>query len=447
MGRALFRAGRYADAERHLLAMHEQASAPRIAADALYLAGRSQYRQGQVTKGRATFLRTVERFPKEKAAAEALYTLADLDHDDGKLDVARQGYRRVATLQPGANEAGLALMRLGGLAYLNGDFKGALTIFDEYRSAHPEGRRVQQATYWAARTQQRLGNRSEATTRLREVRRIDPFSWYGIRAAELLGENLWDVPIRPEPLANAKVEGEVAHAFERLDLLSELGERSAASFEVDRLKRHFQATDGASYALAEAFNARGFTSTGIRMGWEIYRREGAWNPRLLRIIYPFPYRELITAEARSHNLDPFFVAALIRQESMFNATVKSPVGAVGLMQVMPATGKILARGAGIANFATDHLEHPEINLHLGTAYLAELMGRYKQRVTSVLAAYNAGPNRVSRWSAFPEYQDEELFAERIPFTETRDYVKIVQQNARLYAALYAGPAAPIRTGN
>src|SRR5690606_24132368 len=153
-------------------------------------------------------------------------------------------------------------------------------------------------------------------------------------------------PAPPRPDA---VEAEVARALVRLDLLRELGHESAANFEVERLKRHFDQRDGALYALAEAFNARGFTLTGIRIGWDIYRREGAWNLRLLRIIYPFPYRDLILAEAAERGLDPFLVAGLIRQESMFNPTIVSPAGAIGLMQIMPATGRSLARATDLGS--------------------------------------------------------------------------------------------------
>jgi len=446
IGRAYFRAGKYAEAERLLLALADEAPSNRIGAEALFLAGRAQYRQGRTADGQNTFLRTADRFPHESAAAEALFLIADLDHDDGRLDRAREFYRRTAQIKPDANQAGLALMRLGGMAYLEGDYAGAITVFEEYRRHHPNGRRYQQATYWAARAYAELGNRALARERLVEVRRTDPFSWYGLRAADLLGDDIWNVPLEASPPPNPKAEAEVAHGLLRIDLLRELGLDDAAEFEVDRLKQHLLKTDGAIYDLAEAFNARGFTMTGIRLGWEIYRREGVWNPRLLRIIYPFPYRNLIEAEARERGLDPFFIAGLIRQESMFIAGIKSPAGAIGLMQVMPNTGKALARTAGIDRFAVELLERPEINLHLGVQYVAELMERYGSRITSVLAAYNAGPHRVSRWSSFPEYRDEELFAERIPFAETRDYVKIVQQNARIYAALY-GDSAAARLGD
>jgi soluble lytic murein transglycosylase len=459
MGRALFRAARYAEAERDLLALAAAAPSTRIAADALFLAARAQYRQGRVAPARATLRRTADQFPQESAATEALYLLGDLDHDNAELQSAREYYRRAAAGRASVNEADLARMRLGGLAYQEGDYRGASRIFEEYRARHPTGRRVQQATYWAARAYAELGDQADARTRFREVRRLNPFSWYGLRAAEHLGEEALAIPMEPAPAQNDRIAGAVDQALKRIELLQELDARDAVEYEVERAKRHFDQTDGASYALAEAFNERGHTVTGIRLGWDIYRREGAWNPRLLRIIYPFPYRELIVAEARERGLDPFFVAGLIRQESTFSARIKSPVGAVGLMQIMPATGKSLARGAGLKEFDPELLENAELNVHLGTTYLAELLARYGNRAAPALAAYNAGPHRLTFWSTFPEYADDELFAERIPFAETREYVKIVQQNARLYAALYpgepglggiapagAGRAAPATTG-
>lgn len=447
IGRSYFRQGNYRAAERHMLDLAATAPNSRIGAEALFTAGRAQYRQGRAAEGRATFLRTAERFPNERAAAEALFLVADLDHDDGKIDTAREYYRRTAAIAPSINEAGLALMRLGGLAFVEEDYEGAASIFEEYRRLHPDGRRYQQATYWAAKSYEQLGQHGIARERLREVRRTDPISWYGLRAADELKQDFWSFAMEPSPPEDPAIRDEVANALVRLDLLRELGQNAAAEFELERLKRHFMARDGALYALAEAFNERGFTFTGIGLGWEIHRREGVWNPRLLRIIYPFPYRDLIVAEARERGMDPYLVAGLIRQESMFTAAIKSPAGAIGLMQIMPATGRALARSAGIETFALELLERPEINVHLGVRYMAELMGQYGDRMISMLAAYNAGPHRVSRWSAFPEYRDEELFAERIPYAETRNYVKIVQQNARVYEALYAeaervGAAAP-----
>ena len=168
------------------------------------------------------------------------------------------------------------------------------------------------------------------------------------------------------------------------------------------------------------------------------RRGGGANRRLYRILYPLPYRTLITEEAAEHGVDPFVSAALIRQESMFEARVTIPAGARGLMQLMPATGRTLAETAGLEPWDPEVLYHPEINVHLGTRLLAGHWADYDGALPPVFSAYNAGPHRVAWWSAYPEYGDDELFTERIPFRETREYVKVLTRNHAVYRGLYGG---------
>jgi soluble lytic murein transglycosylase len=103
---------------------------------------------------------------------------------------------------------------------------------------------------------------------------------------------------------------------------------------------------------------------------------------------------------------------------------------------MPETGRGLAANVGIREWDVELLYQPEINAHLGTLFLADQMRAFRGSLPSVFAAYNAGPNRISRWSRFPEYADAELFTERIPYRETRDYVKILTRNIALYRGLY-----------
>jgi soluble lytic murein transglycosylase len=150
----------------------------------------------------------------------------------------------------------------------------------------------------------------------------------------------------------------------------------------------------------------------------------------------------VTAAARANDLDPYLVAGLIRQESMFNPRARSAVGAIGLMQVMPATGARLGRSLGLDEVRASQLTDPAINLRIGTRFLADQIRAHNGRLVDAIAAYNAGPHRVERWREFPEHRDPELFAERIPFEETRDYVRIVRQNARIYRELYGETAAP-----
>lgn len=445
VGRAHFRARQYRDAERTLLPLAAAAETPRgVAAEALYYAGRSQYRQGREEAARITLERVADRYPAETVAADALYILADLDHDGGRIEAARQRYARAMEAQPHGEKAALSAMRIGGLHFRAGAYRDAAAVFERYRDTHPTGASHEQATYWSARALLKAGDPESAGERLRELVAANPVSYYGMRAADLLGEATWHAALAPSPGTGAEAVREVANAMIRVEVLRELEIHEAIAFELERVQRHFRTRETALYALAEALNARGEILIGIQLGREIQRRAGTWNERLLRIVYPFPYQERIVAESKKNGLDPFFVAGLIRQESMFNARAVSPAGAIGLMQVMPSTGKRLARKAGLRQVSAQQLKDPDLNIRLGTIFLADLLAEYDRKVADALAAYNAGPTRMARWRNFPEYGDVELFTERIPFDETRDYVKVVQQNARIYAALYGGK---VRSGD
>jgi len=435
-GRALFTAGRYPAAESRLLAYADSSPDAATAASALYTAARAQYRDGRRSLALGTLQRVIERFPRETSAAQAAYLIADLAHDAGELERARRYYREATVLAPVSEPAGLARMRLAGMAYERANYTAALELYQAYLAAFPNGQRAQQARYWAALAHQQLGRTTDSNRLLRQVRAGDPFSYYGVRAADRLESSFWDVTLEPSPDVNITHEGQVARALARLELLREIGWDDAAGFELGRARRHFANWDGAVYSLAEGLIQRGYPSTAISMGWDLFRREGAWNLRLLRVVYPFPFQQIILNEAAERGVDPFLAAGLIRQESMFNQRAVSPAGAIGLMQVMPATGRTLARALGIRNFNPEMLKQPDVNVLLGMTYLSDQLKTWNGRPVPVLAAYNAGPSRVERWRAFPEWGRDELFAERIPYEETRDYVKIVQRNAAVYRALY-----------
>jgi soluble lytic murein transglycosylase len=189
--------------------------------------------------------------------------------------------------------------------------------------------------------------------------------------------------------------------------------------------------------LALELNARGLTREGINLGWDIQGEGRPMDRHLLKAIYPFPYREIVLAEAREREADPFLMAGLIRQESAFWVEALSRADARGLMQVLPSTGASLARRDGPRGFdADEHLYRAEINIHLGTAFFVDMRRRFGEDLSIILSAYNAGPTRAQRWRQYPEAGDLPRFVERIPFTETRGYVKNVLRNREVYAWLY-----------
>ena len=447
IGRAYFAADRYDDAARTLLDLARLPNTP-FTPEALYLAGRSQYRSGDTEEGRETLVAVADRFGTHPIAAQALYLAGDLAHDDQALSEAADFYRRATEAAPRSEPAGISHMRLGGMALVAGNQAGAVHRFEEYAAAFTDGARHQQAVYWSGRTQLNLGASDSARAKLREARDLDPFSYYGLRAAELLNESVFTDKLGESPITPARTTTRVEAGLNRIDLMRRVGWNEAATFEQDRLKQHFAGNVPGLYAMAEGLNRRNRASAGTTIARELYRAAGStWNTRLLRIAYPFPYRDLITREARSRGIDPYFMVALIRQESSFNPTATSRVGAMGLMQVMPSTGRGLARTLGIRRFKSSMLHDPVVNIRLGAKFLADMIKTWNGRPDYALAAYNAGPSRMSRWMNFPEARDPDLFLERIPFDETRDYVRIVQLNARIYERLYGSEAIRAKTKN
>jgi soluble lytic murein transglycosylase len=162
--------------------------------------------------------------------------------------------------------------------------------------------------------------------------------------------------------------------------------------------------------------------------------------------FPMPFRDEVVTSARAIGLDPAYVYGLIRQESRFVLDARSHVGASGLMQLMPATARWTARKIGLA-FTPEAITERSTNLRLGTSYLKLVLDDFDGSQAMAAAAYNAGPSRPRRWREGATIEPA-IWAENIPFGETRDYVKKVLSNATVYAAMLAGqrqsePAAPV----
>ena len=158
--------------------------------------------------------------------------------------------------------------------------------------------------------------------------------------------------------------------------------------------------------------------------------------------FPMPFKDSVIARARDINLDPASVYGLIRQESRFVMDARSGVGASGLMQVMPATAKWTARKIGLSNFTPNQITDRDTNIAIGTGYLKLVLDSFEGSMPLAAAAYNAGPSRSRRWRAPNDgtgpVLEGAIWAENVPFNETRDYVKKVLSNTTNYAALITG---------
>jgi soluble lytic murein transglycosylase len=157
-----------------------------------------------------------------------------------------------------------------------------------------------------------------------------------------------------------------------------------------------------------------------------------------QLAFPIPFRGQIEYFSKNQNLDPFLVAALIRQESDFNIKEVSDAHAYGLMQLIPSTGRQMARHFSIRRVSTSDLTTADLNIQLGTYYLRTLLDRFNGQMEWVLAAYNAGPGRSDLWRNWGPFEETANLIEAIPFHETRLYVQIVERNAEIYRRLYSG---------
>jgi soluble lytic murein transglycosylase len=156
-------------------------------------------------------------------------------------------------------------------------------------------------------------------------------------------------------------------------------------------------------------------------------------------LFPRPYWPTLKKYSQENELDPFLVASLIRQESEFNPGAISRSDALGLMQLLPKTGRKVARDLRVASFSTNQLLTPNLNMQLGTRYFRGLMNQFGGQLEYALAAYNAGPDRVQEWLAAGPPYGPAGFVESIPFTETREYVQAILRNAAIYKRLYGTP--------
>jgi soluble lytic murein transglycosylase len=158
---------------------------------------------------------------------------------------------------------------------------------------------------------------------------------------------------------------------------------------------------------------------------------------ILRGIFPTSYKDTVFKYSKKYNLDPYLVFSVINVESKFDSFAESPKGARGLMQVTPQTGKYIAELLGEKEYKNENLYDPETNIRYGCFYLSKLNNDFGGNMDCVLAAYNGGEGNVRKWLQTDETGEKYLDTEKLPFVETRNYLKRVKRNYKVYNYLYA----------
>jgi soluble lytic murein transglycosylase len=289
--------------------------------------------------------------------------------------------------------------------------------------------------YWHARAIMLEQRESEAAVYLRSIARR--FDFYGKLAAEEL-----EIPMAIPPRAPAPTPEQVEAwngnpGFARALRFYELGLRTEGNREWSWQLRGKNDRE----LLAAAEYARGINVVDRMIAAsERTRDEFDFSQR-----FPAPHRAELTRHAQAAGIDETWVYGLIRQESRFIQDARSSVGAQGLMQIMPSTARYVARRVGMSDYHPGRIVELETNLRLGTNYLKLVYDDLDGQPVLASAAYNAGPNRARAWRAsLPRAVEGAIFAETIPFNETRDYVKKVMANAVTYAAIFEQPNVSLK---
>jgi soluble lytic murein transglycosylase len=434
-------AGALADLGRHreALVAFERVRGPVAAvAEARYRAARSRLRLGDRSGALAALWQVVERYPAEQEpVANALLLAGDLARDAGDLDEARKAWLELARQHPASGSAGRARFLAALVAYERGQYVLAAREWGTLRHDMAGTETAAAAGFWAGRAWLRMGAEARADSAWRSVAERDTLSYYAVLSARRMNVVGW----APAPAAERfEAEPELHDAMARIALLRRLDMRREIDWERDGLVAAAAGAPERLLAIADAFRGDGQVAVAARMARHALSVGAPADTRTYRLLYPLAHGEEVRRLASEAGIEPGLVAALVRQESAWEPGATSAAGARGLMQVMPATGAQLARRLGIDGWSADRLYEPEFNLRLGVAFLADVLRRYDGDPVRALAAYNAGPSRVTRWTGGSAAVDPDLFVERIPYTETRDYVRLVIRNLSLYRALY-DPAA------
>ncbi len=367
-----------------------------------------------------------QRFPQGPRAAYAHWRAAWLELRQGRNDAALREFREQVELYPATTEVTAAMYWEGRLLEEKGDSGSAVIwyskLLDRYRNY-----------YYAIMARERL----KALTTPAKVAAGDPsldanLALAKIHPAPALDDSITDIEPPSDDLRMEKAKllenaGLIDFAVKELQAVPDCGSGNWATLQVARIYTDNNQPHRALQYLKRVLPS--YTSQDINALPLAY-----WH-----VLFPRPYWPEVQRFATENNLDPYLVASLIRQESEFNPNAVSYANAYGLMQLLPVTGKNVAKTMGVKHYNTAALLTPTTNIELGTRYFREMTDKLGM-VEYALAAYNAGSDRVADWRDSGRYRDIQEFVESIPFVQTRDYVQSIVRNADIYKRLYSSSA-------
>lgn len=437
---------------------------PRLG-EAIYLLGNSYARNGDYEKAIEEFERLITRYPGHSLAADALHDLARSQESLKEFKAARLTYEKMWKNYPHSMTSQKAQFEIGLTLFMEGDFHEAEIAFGQLAESSPDSDLGESATYWLAQSYAAQNDTETADEIMTLLEKFYPNSYYMAfdagyfepetryinerdysKARQILYQDLLDLKswlLQKYPERDFRDVGQQLEkhpAYIKGTILTSLGLREEAKDELYEVEKEYIHDPLTLWHLLRYYFKNDYNQRSIYCARKITNATAGDADKapffLQRMIYPIHYPELIFDASQSMNLDPLLVCAIIRQESMFEAKISSWANAHGLMQVIPSTGRYIAKSLEVEDFKVESLHSPKRSLQFGTWYLFEQLTNFDNRVPRALAGYNGGPGNVNRWVKMSGPGRDDLLSEKITYKETRNYVKRILGHYQYYQRLW-----------
>ena len=418
-GQALFKAKRYREAEETLRVLG-QGPAGVLANEANYWLAKTLDKTGRSEQAYELYLRLAQAPQGGSVADDALLDAAYLKRYQKKWDESLRLFQRYLLGRPDPQKAAAALWEAGWTSYQARDWQGAAGYLKRISGA---GELREKALYWLGKSLANAGDPQGAQLAFSSLAGEYPFGYYALTC------NRWcELAAFPAPPTSLSEALPMPAGFEREKALINFGLFDEAARELSARKSKNPL--GIARLFLEMENYNGALHAVAKDNSKPSAKE---SPSVWGVNFPLAYREEVVKNAAATAVPESLIYAIMRTESNYSPGALSPVGAVGLMQIMPSTAEAISKGASA------RLTRPELNIHLGAKYLRDQLAAYGGSIPLTAAAYNAGPGNVKRWQKSLAALPQDEFIESIPFRETREYVKKVVSTMELYRRLYRLP--------
>ena len=423
---------------------------------ALYQSTLCYRRKGQPQLAEKRLIDFVEKYSWSALADDALYDLGWVQENEKLYDKAIASYRRLTTQYTHSDRLPRAYWRIGWIQFRNERYAECIETFTTLMQGFPADSFAKAARFWIAKTYERQNRLKAAEAVYSEIVRAN--HWYYSGAAKDRLKRLQSqlaASTKQETLAapRVRVTGDSlawknigSKKTARVAQLMRLKLFEDALIELEGLVKRDNSNLRDNYynlilcleKLKKFQQAHRYADKLSRFQ-PLHGKNDAIPVELYRILYPLYYTDLLQKHTTKYEIDPLFVAAMIREESRFNADIVSYAGAIGLMQIMPANGPEFSRRLKISRFNTKMLYDPDINIQMGTWYMKSLMDQFDNNHALVAGAYNGGPGRMRRWIKAKQIPDLDEFIEDIGIDQTRRHIKKVIDSYIIYQQLYSAP--------